>query len=63
MKIKSILAKPFAGYIYNSIKKDMVAAVADQDRILQELLKTGQKTLFGKDHRMGEVSDHAGFST
>lgn len=61
MKFKSILAKPFAGYIYNTIKKDMVAAVADQDKILQELLKTGQKTVFGADHRLAEVSDHTSF--
>ena len=33
MKLKSLLAKPFAGYIYKKIRKEMSAAVADQEKI------------------------------
>ncbi len=50
MKIKSILAKPFAGYIYKQIKKGMDTAVEDQQAILNNLIKDGIKTEFGKEH-------------
>lgn len=56
MKIKSFLAKPFAGYIYKSIKKQMQTALEDQDRIFRELVKTGRNTEFGKDHRFSDIS-------
>jgi hypothetical protein len=61
MNLKSLLAKPFAGYIYKHIKKGRATAVADQQAILQALLKTGAKTDFGKDHRLAEVKDYAAF--
>lgn len=40
----------------------MTTAVADQQSILQQLLKTGAITIFGKDHNLGEVKDHTAFS-
>jgi len=58
MKIKSLLAKPFAGYIYKGIRKEMQTAVEDQERIFKELLKTGKLTEFGKDHKLGDLSRH-----
>jgi len=58
MKIKSLLAKPFAGYIYKGIRKEMQTAVEDQERIFKELLKTGKLTEFGKDHRLSDVLRH-----
>lgn len=61
MKIKSFLAKPFAGYIYKSVRKEMQTAVEDQERIFRELLKTGRLTEFGKDHRLASVGNHADF--
>ena len=48
MKIKSFLAKPFAGYIHKQVKKSMFTALADQEQILKDLVKTGKKTEFGK---------------
>lgn len=59
MKIKSFLARPFAGYIYKSIQREKQTALDDQDRILRELLKTGRTTDFGKDHRLEAVQSHA----
>lgn len=50
MKIKSFLAKPFAGYIYRRIKKGMETAVEDQQSIFNTLIKTATKTEFGKEH-------------
>jgi len=58
MKIKSLLAKPFAGYIYKGIRKEMQTAVEDQEKIFKELLKTGKLTEFGKDHKLGDLSRH-----
>jgi len=58
MKIKSFLAKPFASYIYRSIRKGMASAVNDQENILKALLRTGSKTVFGADHHLAEVKTY-----
>lgn len=62
MNLKSLLAKPFANYIYNKTKKGMQTALQDQEAILKSLLKTGKLTVFGKDHRLEAVSDHGSFA-
>ena len=61
MKIKSFLAKPFAGYIHKQVKKSMFTALADQEQILKDLVKTGRKTAFGKEHLFNEVSAYNEF--
>src|SRR5262245_1702008 len=61
MKIKSLLAKPFAHYIYKGIKKGMTTAVADQENILKELLKTGKVTDFGKEHQFQNINVYEEF--
>lgn len=58
MNFKSLLARPFAGFIYNRIKKGMDTAVEDQTAIFKSLIKTGQNTEFGKDHGLPAVSDY-----
>ncbi|MBC7851671.1 MAG: GH3 auxin-responsive promoter family protein [Chitinophagaceae bacterium] len=58
MKIKSFLARPFAGYIYKGIRKEMQTAVEDQEKVFRDLLKIGKSTEFGADHRLAEVSKH-----
>ncbi len=63
MKIKSILAKPFAGYIFKQVKKSMHTALDDQERILKELIKTGRKTEFGKEHAFNEIGSYEEFKT
>lgn len=55
MKIKSLLAKPFAGYIYKQIKKGMETAVEDQQSIFDNLVKTAAKTEFGKEHGFADI--------
>ena len=45
MKIKSFLAKPYASVVHKRIQKSMQTAVADQQNILQSLLKTGAGTV------------------
>ncbi len=61
MKIKSILAKPFAGYVYKQIKKSMYTALEDQERILKELIKSGRKTEFGAEHNFHEINSYEEF--
>ena len=61
MKLNSLLAKPFAGLVYKGIRKSMMTAVADQDKILQELLKGGKDTEFGKEHSLGKIKTYEEF--
>ncbi|HEU4470946.1 MAG TPA: GH3 auxin-responsive promoter family protein [Flavisolibacter sp.] len=61
MKIKSILAKPFASYIYAKIRKGMGTALADQDAIFKDLLKIGRTTEFGKEHGLDKVGSYEDF--
>ncbi|MER3497297.1 MAG: hypothetical protein C4308_01010 [Chitinophagaceae bacterium] len=61
MKIKSFLAKPFASYIYKGIRKSMHTAVADQESILNQLIKVGRITDFGKDHQLVKVNGYDEF--
>jgi hypothetical protein len=62
MKIKSFLAKPFAGYIYKQIKKGMETAVEDQQSIFNNLVKIGSKTTFGKDHGFDTIKTMEDFA-
>ncbi len=61
MNIKSLLAKPFASVIYRQIQKDRHTALADQQNILNQLVKTGKTTIFGKDHHFNQVHSPAEF--
>jgi len=63
MNLKSLLAKPFAQYIYKQIKRNSAHALADQDAILKQLLKVGKGTEFGKEHRFNEIADYQSFQT
>lgn len=58
MNVKSLLAKPFALYIYNKIQKDARQALATQDAILQNLIKNGRKTVFGRGHKLDDVNTY-----
>jgi hypothetical protein len=62
MNLKSLLAKPFAAYIYKQIQKNKTNALKDQQEILQQLLKTAGNTVFGKDHHFKDIKDHAAFT-
>jgi len=62
MKIKSFLAKPYASIIHKKTRREMMTAVADQESVLKELIKTGAKTSFGKQHHLKNVRDYQEFS-
>ncbi|MEO6733672.1 MAG: GH3 auxin-responsive promoter family protein [Ferruginibacter sp.] len=61
MKIKSFFAKPFAAYIYKQIKKGMETAEQDQQSIFNQLIKTGAKTEFGKEHGFENIKTYEDF--
>jgi len=61
MNLKSLLAKPFAGFIYNKIKKGNETAAEDQQAILKELVKTAKNTDFGKDHGFDKIQNYDDF--
>ncbi|MFN5334084.1 MAG: GH3 auxin-responsive promoter family protein [Bacteroidota bacterium] len=61
MKIKSILAKPFVGYIYKQIQKNKNTAIFDQSNTMQSLLHIGKNTEIGREMRLGEVREHREF--
>ncbi len=62
MKLKSLLARPYATFVRNKIARDSIAETAlfHQDSILENLLKKGKHTTFGKDHHL---KDAAGYET
>jgi hypothetical protein len=61
MNVKSLLAKPFALYIYNKIQKDSRQALVTQDAILQNLIKNGRRTVFGRGHKFDYINTYEEF--
>src|ERR1043165_8463332 len=61
MKIKSFLARPYASMVHSKVRKGMATAVADQQAVLQYLLKHGSRTVFGKDHNLQQVKSYEDF--
>ena len=58
---KSLLANPFAKMVHYRLQKEAKTAVKDQQNILNQLVKKGQHTIFGKDHGLDKVSDYTSF--
>ncbi|HWB25727.1 MAG TPA: GH3 auxin-responsive promoter family protein [Chitinophagaceae bacterium] len=61
MNLKSLLARPFANYIHNKIKKSMDTAVEDQEAIFKDLIKTAKNTEFGKEHSFEDIQQYEDF--
>jgi hypothetical protein len=61
INFKSLLAKPFAGVIHRQIQKERKTALKDQQNILNQLVKIGKTTIFGKDHHFERIKDYASF--
>ncbi len=62
MNVKSFLAKPFANIIYKQIKKDMQFAIANQQAILNNLIKQAKNTTFGKEHHFENIHSYQEFN-
>lgn len=61
MKIKSLLARPFASLIHSRIRKEMMTATNHQEVIFQSLLKSASGTSFGKDHHFAEINNYEAY--
>jgi hypothetical protein len=61
MGIKSFLAKPFAAYISNKIKRESKQAIALQDKLFHHLLRHASQTAFGKDHSFSQIKTYEAF--
>jgi len=61
MNLKSLLARPFANYIFNKISKGIETSVEDQQNILKQLVKAAKNTAFGKDHGFENIQNHEDF--
>ncbi len=61
MGIRSVLAKPLAAFIAKETKKWSSQPGVYQQKILQELVKGGGKTLFGKEHGLEAIRSYDNF--
>jgi len=61
MKLKSLLARPFARYVQAGIHKHSLTAVDDQQVLLGRLLSQAARTEFGIDHHFPSLRTHADF--
>lgn len=62
MGIKSLLIKPYAAYNSYLVRKIRKNAVADQKRILKELVTKAQNTQFGRDHNFASIKSARDFA-
>ncbi|MCE3282498.1 MAG: hypothetical protein K0Q66_1235 [Chitinophagaceae bacterium] len=61
MNLKSLLAKPFANYIYKQIQKSKLTAIQDQEEIFRSLIRSAKDTDFGKDHGFDVITSYDAF--
>ena len=61
MKIKSLLAIPFAGIVHRKLQKSALSAVKDQQKIFEELTKKAAVTTFGKEHNFLDIKGYDDF--
>ena len=61
MYLKSLLAKPFANYVFSKTKKWMSSAVEDQENLLKSLVKSAKSTEFGKEHGFESIQSYDDF--
>lgn len=61
MGFKSLLIKPIAKKVARDIKRSSKKAVEAQQAIFKELVHTGRKTAFGKEHEFEHISDYQDF--
>ncbi len=61
MGLKSLLIKPIARKVAKDIKNWSANAIGAQEAVLQQLLKAGRRTSFGKEHHFDNIDDYQGF--
>ena len=61
MSIKSFLSLPFANYIVLKNRKWKNNAIKTQNKVLKNLIRSAEKTEFGKDHSFSEIKNYVDF--
>lgn len=61
MGIKALISKPFAAFTVSKMNKWKFNAVAAQEKVLQNLIKTAANTQFGKDHHFNRIANYQDF--
>ncbi len=58
ISLKAALAKPFAKYISKKIQKWVNKPIETQEKVFQNLISEGAKTVFGKDHDFVSINNY-----
>lgn len=61
MKIKSFFAKPYAAYVHRTLSREKRTALADQEKILEHLIRVGRQTAYGKQVKLSDVNGYQAF--
>jgi hypothetical protein len=61
VKIKSLLAKPLASYIYKKVQNDKANALLHQNEWMEKIINRGSSTEFGKKHQFDTIKSHDDF--
>ena len=61
MGIRSILSKPLAAYMHYYTKQWASKPVVTQQKVFENLIENGRKTLFGKDHDFDGIRSYEDF--
>ncbi|WP_130734822.1 GH3 auxin-responsive promoter family protein [Flavobacterium sp. J27] len=61
MSIKTLAAKVFAKQIYKKNQKWITNPITTQKKVFEELIKTAQNTIFGKDHSFESIHSYEDF--
>jgi len=59
MSFKSFIALPYAKWITARVMRAVMDPVAAQRRVLKQLISSGSRTAFGKEHKLDQVRDDA----
>ncbi|MCW5899832.1 MAG: GH3 auxin-responsive promoter family protein [Flavobacteriales bacterium] len=59
MSLKSTIARPLARWTTRAVLRRAMDPVATQLGVLRKLVRQGGSTVFGKEHQLHEVHDHA----
>ena len=63
MRIRSLLAKPFASFIASQTREWSLEPFRSQQNIFSSLIQQGGSTTFGRDHNFGTIRNYEDFKT
>jgi hypothetical protein len=60
--MKEYIIKNYAAYLVSKVKQDRKNAISDQEKVMNKLIRDGQNTAFGRDHKFSEVRNAVEFA-